>query len=60
MKDYFQFDMTPGGVGLVLMGFSITYTITNPIVGVLLDSGFAPLKIVLMGKCVLITNMSLF
>ncbi|XP_023334070.1 MFS-type transporter SLC18B1 isoform X2 [Eurytemora carolleeae] len=54
-----KFDLTPGGVGLVLMGFSITYTITNPIVGVLLDSGFAPLRIVLMGKCVLITNMSL-
>ena len=50
MKDCFQFALTPGGVGLVFMGFSISYTITNPIVGVLLDYGFAPLRIVLMGK----------
>jgi len=32
------------------MGFPIAFTIMNPIVGVLLDSGISPLKTMLMGK----------
>ncbi|XP_023342242.1 uncharacterized protein LOC111711974 isoform X3 [Eurytemora carolleeae] len=51
------FGLNPGEVGLVFMGFPIAYTIMNPIVGVLLDSGISPLKTMLMGNIVIAMAM---
>ncbi|XP_023342241.1 MFS-type transporter SLC18B1 isoform X2 [Eurytemora carolleeae] len=52
-----KFGLNPGEVGLVFMGFPIAYTIMNPIVGVLLDSGISPLKTMLMGNIVIAMAM---
>jgi len=54
-----KYELDAAEVGLLLMGFSIAYTVMAPIFGVIMDCGLTPIVAVLMGNLTISLSMFL-
>ena len=56
---HLKYEIDAAEVGLLLMGFSIAYTVMAPIFGVIMDCGLTPIVAVLMGNLTISLSMFL-
>ena len=54
-----KYELDAAEVGLLLMGFSIAYTVMAPIFGVIMDCGLTPIVAVLIGNLTISLSMFL-